>query len=79
MSQAVDTTPIPSLGQAGVDPYSIPLDKIDVSDPVSSLSHQFLGSAPPAPPGKVACGVDPTADANGIDLGCADYPAELCQ
>jgi len=32
MSQAVDANPIPSKGQAGVDPYSIPLDKIDVSD-----------------------------------------------
>jgi len=30
MSQARD--PIPSKGQAGVDPHSIPLDKIDVSD-----------------------------------------------
>ena len=27
-----DATPIPSKGQAGADPYSIPLDRIDVSD-----------------------------------------------
>jgi len=40
MSQSVETTssqtpltPYPSLGQAGADPNSIPLDKIDVSDP----------------------------------------------
>ena len=32
MSQLPDATPIPSKGQAGVDPYSVPLDKIDVSD-----------------------------------------------
>jgi cytochrome P450 len=32
MSQPVDSTQPPSLGQAGADPYSIPLDKIDVSD-----------------------------------------------
>ena len=32
MSQTTDANPIPSKGQAGADPYSIPLDKIDVSD-----------------------------------------------
>jgi cytochrome P450 len=32
MSESVETNPIPSKGQAGADPYSIPLDKIDVSD-----------------------------------------------
>jgi cytochrome P450 len=32
MSQSVETNPIPSKGQAGVDPHSIPLDEIDVSD-----------------------------------------------
>jgi cytochrome P450 len=32
MSHASDGTPIPSKGQSGVDPYSIPLEKIDVSD-----------------------------------------------
>ncbi len=32
MSKAPDANPIPSKGQAGVDPYSVPLDKIDVSD-----------------------------------------------
>jgi cytochrome P450 len=32
MSESVEANPIPSKGQAGVDPYSIPLDKIDVSD-----------------------------------------------
>ena len=32
MSQSDDASPIPSKGQAGADPYSIPLDKIDVSD-----------------------------------------------
>ena len=32
MSHAPEATPIPSKGQAGADPYSVPLDKIDVSD-----------------------------------------------
>jgi len=32
MSEAIKTTPIPSLGQAGADPYSIPIEKIDVAD-----------------------------------------------
>ena len=32
MSQPIEANPIPSKGQAGADPYSIPLDKIDVSD-----------------------------------------------
>ena len=30
---AADTTPLPSLGQAGADPYERPLDRIDMSDP----------------------------------------------
>ena len=33
MSRAEKEDPIPSSGQAGADPYSIPLEKIDVSDP----------------------------------------------
>lgn len=32
MSEALEPNPILSKGQAGADPYSIPLDKIDVSD-----------------------------------------------
>jgi cytochrome P450 len=32
MSQTPDANPVRSKGQAGGDPYSIPLDKIDVSD-----------------------------------------------
>ena len=32
MSEAVKTPAIQSLGQAGADPYSIPIEKIDVSD-----------------------------------------------
>ncbi|MBW2316435.1 MAG: cytochrome P450 [Deltaproteobacteria bacterium] len=32
MSEPAETQAFPSLGQAGVDPYSIPLEKIDVSD-----------------------------------------------
>jgi len=32
MTEAAIATPTSSKGQAGVDPYSIPLDKIDVSD-----------------------------------------------
>jgi len=33
MSQTTKEQPFPSKGQAGADPYSIPLEKIDVSDP----------------------------------------------
>ncbi len=33
MSGPPTITPLPSKGQAGADPYSIPLDRIDVSDP----------------------------------------------
>jgi len=33
MSESAVFTPLPSKGQAGVDPYSIPLDQIDPSDP----------------------------------------------
>jgi cytochrome P450 len=32
MSQPVEVTSTPSLGQAGADPYSIPLEKINVAD-----------------------------------------------
>lgn len=32
MSETPAANPIPSRGQAGADPYSIPLDKVDVSD-----------------------------------------------
>jgi len=32
MSHSVEAGPTPSKGQAGADPYSIPLDEIDVSD-----------------------------------------------
>jgi cytochrome P450 len=32
MSQIPDASVVPSKGQAGADPYSIPLDKIDMSD-----------------------------------------------
>jgi len=32
MSESVAANPIPSKGQAGADPYSIPLERIDVSD-----------------------------------------------
>jgi cytochrome P450 len=32
MTQATDSSPLPSKGQAGADPYAVPLEKIDVSD-----------------------------------------------
>ena len=32
MSESVETNPIPSKGQAGADPHSIPLERIDVAD-----------------------------------------------
>ena len=44
---------------------------IDVSDPIANLTHQFLGGPPPAPPGKDACGIDPTED----HLNCESYQA----
>jgi len=33
MSESTPASPPPSKGQAGSDPYSIPLEDIDVSDP----------------------------------------------
>jgi hypothetical protein len=47
---------------------------IDVSDPIGTLSYQFLGAAPPF----IGCGVDETEDYNGVDLGCAAYPEASC-
>ncbi len=32
MSEVIDENPTPSLEQAQADPYSIPLEKLDVSD-----------------------------------------------
>ncbi len=43
MSQAGQEHPIPSKGQAGADPYSIPLDKIDVSDPELFVTDTHWG------------------------------------
>lgn len=50
--------------------------KVELTDAVANLSHLFLGAAPPAPPGKDQCGVDPTEDSEG-DLGCLMSP-ESC-
>jgi len=49
--------------------------KVDISDALSLLGFLFLGNAPPPPPGPLACGTDPTADAFPP---CA-YPAESCR
>ena len=46
--------------------------KIDVSDPILSLTHQFLGGPPPAPP-FAECGGDPTDDT----LTCSHFDACL--
>ena len=35
---------------------------IDVTDPISMLSYNFIGGAPPAAPGPHVCGEDPTPD-----------------
>lgn len=43
MSEAVKTIPVPSQGQAGVDPYSIPIEKIDVSDSELFETNTFWG------------------------------------
>ena len=43
MSQAGKNDPIPSKGQAGADPHSIPLDKIDVSDPELFVTNTHWG------------------------------------
>ncbi len=43
MSQADNEHPPPSGGQAGADPYSIPLEKIDVSDPELFVTDAHLG------------------------------------
>ncbi len=40
---------------------------IDLSDPVNLLEFQFAGGTPPAPPGAVTPGIDPTVD--GLSCG----------
>ncbi len=41
-----------------------------VTDPIASLTYQFVGGPPPALPGK-DCGGDPTED----ELGCESFAA----
>ena len=48
--------------------------ELDVADPVWLLNDLFSGGPDVPPPGKEDCGSDPTED----DLGCDDYPGELC-
>lgn len=46
---------------------------LDISDPIYHLAYQFSGGLPPPPPFGVfptSCGLDPTPDAGGGDLGC---------
>ncbi len=45
--------------------------EIEITDPIGNLMHQFVGGPPPAPPGRDACGVDPTDD---DELGCESFP-----
>ena len=47
---------------------------VDVTDPIFSLTNQFLGGPPPPDPGPTVCGPDPTDD--GLD--CLEYPQENC-
>ncbi|MBN1441236.1 MAG: hypothetical protein JXA90_00940, partial [Planctomycetes bacterium] len=41
---------------------------IDISDGVRIFNYLFLGGAPPAAPGHLDCGIDPTADALTCDV-----------
>ncbi len=43
---------------------------IDLTDAIYSLNYQFLAGPRPPDPGPAACGIDPTPDENGTDLGC---------
>ncbi len=56
------------LDAADVDDSGV----IDLTDSVYNLNFQFLAGPPPPAPGHLACDVDPTPDANGVDLGCAE-------
>ena len=48
---------------------------VDIADPTFLLTFLFLEGPPPPEPGKDACGLDPTPDAEGGDLGCKVSPA----
>jgi hypothetical protein len=44
---------------------------LNVADAMTLLRHLYQGGGPPAAPGPVSCGVDPTADALDCDYsGC---------
>ncbi|MBI4585255.1 MAG: VCBS repeat-containing protein [Planctomycetes bacterium] len=47
---------------------------VDISDPITTLRHLFLGDPAPPAPGLENCGIDPTQD----PLGCERSP-EGCQ
>jgi hypothetical protein len=77
------TDPISSLGYQFLGTFDPPcLDALDwddngsveITDPIGNLTRQFLGGPPAAAPGSEICGVDPTTDAGGGDLGCESYP-----
>ncbi len=44
---------------------------LDLTDAIYSLNYQFLAGPRPPEPGPADCGVDPTPDEGGGDLGCA--------
>ncbi|MEM7236172.1 MAG: IPT/TIG domain-containing protein, partial [Planctomycetota bacterium] len=45
--------------------------RVEIADPIGSLSYQFLGGPPPPAPGLEDCGEDPTED----QLSCERYSA----
>ena len=45
---------------------------LDIGDGISMLDGLFNGGAPPAPPGPINCGVDPTEDALGCEENSED-------
>lgn len=44
---------------------------LDLTDAIYSLNYQFLAGPSPPDPGPEVCGLDPTPDEGGGDLGCA--------
>ena len=52
---------------------------IRVDDPLYALFHMFAGGAAIPAPGAEVCGIDPTDDGAGGDLGCLDYSDVACR
>jgi hypothetical protein len=47
--------------------------EMDISDAINTLGVLFLGQGSIPPPGMTDCGVDPTAEQPGNELGCLQY------